>query len=78
MNFFTGIFQGFCLVSSNTYLKNPFEWLLSFISMERLTRKYIFPRKILLLGVFKCENTTLLTLSRGVLISWREYSFTSK
>ena len=23
MNFFTGIFQGFCLVSSNTYLKTP-------------------------------------------------------
>ena len=46
----------------------------SFISIERFhkpfTREYIFPRKVLLPGVFKCENTTLQTVLRGVLISW--------
>ena len=32
------------------------------------TREYIFPMKILLLGVFKCENATLQNIPRGVLI----------
>ena len=40
--------------------------------------EYVFPRKILLPEVFKCEYTTLQTISRGVLITWREYLFTRK
>ena len=40
--------------------------------------EYVFPRKILLPEVFKCKNSALQIISRGVLITWREYLFTRK
>ena len=76
MSFFTRIFLGFCLLFRNT--KTPLNGCSSLFQQRGFTREYIFPTKKLLFGVFKCENTTLKTNTRGVLISWREYLFTSK
>ena len=55
---FSDIFRGFY-----SLFRNTFEWLLRFISIERLTRKYIFPRKILFPRMFEGENTTVQTIS---------------
>ena len=38
----------------------------------------MFSGKTLLQALFKCENITLQAISRGVIIPWREYLFTSK
>ena len=79
MNFFMGIFQGFYLLFRNTYLKEHLSVAAS-VSFNREAShgsKYILG-KILLPGVVKYENTTFQTISRKVLISWREKLFTSK
>ena len=76
MNFFMRIFQGFYLLFRNTYLKS----VAASVSFNREAShgsKYILG-KILLPGVVKYENTTFQTISRKVLISWREKLFTSK
>ena len=59
---FTGIVQEFFLFLRSTCLTERFELLLPFISIERLHKECIFPRKILLSGVLKFENTTLQTI----------------
>ena len=60
MNFFTGIFQEFSLA--------PLSGCFRLFQQKGFTRICIFLRKILIPAVFKCENTTLQTVSRGVLI----------
>ena len=47
----------------------------SIVNFEQVNAGWVFPRKIQLPGVCNCENTTIQTVSREVLISWREYLF---
>ena len=75
VNFFTGTFQGFCLLFRNIYLLKgtPLSYCFRSFQQAGFTREYIFTRKKLLPGVFKCESSTPQTISRGALISWRTY-----
>ena len=45
MNFFTCTFQGVCLPFRKTYLKEHLEWLLLFISIEKLHKAVQFSCK---------------------------------
>ena len=47
----------------------------SIVNFEQVNAGLVFPRKIQPPGVCNCENTTIQTISREVLISWREYLF---
>ena len=68
MNFFTVIFQGFCRLFRNTYLKEDLEWLLPFISIERLYKGIHISYETTTPGSIYMRNTSIKTISRGTLI----------
>ena len=73
--YFSRIFLTF---QENRFKGTPLSGCFRLFQWRGFAREYIFPRKKLLPGVFKFENITLQTISRGILISCMEYLFTSK
>ena len=72
MNFFTCIFQGLCLPSRKTYLKEHLEWLLLLISIEKLHKAVQFSYKKYYSREYLSVKITHSKLFQG------EYLFTNK